>query len=112
LPILNQPPGQTTTDPNQPGYWGNVQHFDIWQFATADKDSGQQSYFGTRLPNWLAEKRKASEFGQAGRVGEKAKAFVNSPPESRHHFDIWQFATADKDSGQQVYSKRRYCRME
>jgi hypothetical protein len=26
------------------------QHFDIWQFQTADKDSGQQSYFGAVPP--------------------------------------------------------------
>lgn len=26
------------------------QHFDIWQFATSDKDSGQQSYFGAIPP--------------------------------------------------------------
>lgn len=25
------------------------------------------------------------------------------PPESRQHFDVWQFATADKDSGSQSY---------
>jgi hypothetical protein len=30
------------------------QHFDIWQFATADKDMGQQSYFGA-LPPQVAE---------------------------------------------------------
>jgi len=28
---------------------------------------------------------------------------LNEPPESRQHFDIWQFATADKDDGQQSY---------
>jgi hypothetical protein len=26
------------------------QHFDVWQFATSDKDSGQQSYFGALPP--------------------------------------------------------------
>ena len=29
----------------------------------------------------VSEKRKAADFGQ--------------PPESRQHFDVWQFATAD-----------------
>jgi hypothetical protein len=26
-----------------------------------------------------------------------------SPPDSRQHFDIWQFQTADKDAGSQSY---------
>ena len=26
------------------------QHFDVWQFATADKTAGAQSYFGAALP--------------------------------------------------------------
>lgn len=34
---------------------------------------------------------------------EKAQNFGNSAPASRQHFDIWQFQTADKDSGQQSY---------
>lgn len=29
------------------------QHFDVWQFATADKDSGSQSYFGAVPPQAL-----------------------------------------------------------
>lgn len=32
-----------------------------------------------------------------------AQTFADSAPESRQHFDIWQFATADKDDGQQSY---------
>jgi hypothetical protein len=39
-------PGATDDKP-----WGNIQHFDIWQFPTADRDSGgQQSYFGAVPP--------------------------------------------------------------
>jgi DNA-binding transcriptional regulator YdaS (Cro superfamily) len=30
----------------------------------------------------------------------KLREFVD-PPESRQHFDIWQFSTSDKDAGQQ-----------
>jgi len=36
---FRQPPGQTTTDPGKPGYWGNVQHVDVWSFSQADKDA-------------------------------------------------------------------------
>jgi hypothetical protein len=32
-----------------------------------------------------------------------AKADFSPPPASRQHFDVWQFQTADKDSGQQSY---------
>ena len=39
------PPGATEDRP-----WGNIAHFDIWQFPTADKDDGQQSYFGAVPP--------------------------------------------------------------
>jgi hypothetical protein len=38
---------------------------------------------------WLGEKVKSGEFAQ--------------PPTSRQHFDIWQFASADKDVGSQSY---------
>lgn len=34
---------------------------------------------------------------------KSADAVFLSPPPSRQHFDIWQFQTADKDSGQQSY---------
>lgn len=34
---------------------------------------------------------------------KSADADYLSPPESRQHFDVWQFQTADKDSGQQSY---------
>ena len=35
-------------------------------------------------------------------ISAELREFVE-PPESRQHFDIWQFATADKDAGQQSY---------
>ncbi len=37
------------------------------------------------VSDWLTEKRKAAESGQA-------------PPASRQHFDVWGFHTADGDS--------------
>jgi hypothetical protein len=41
------------------------------------------------ISNWLGDYAKSQNFLQA--------------PESRQHFDVWQFATADKDDGQQSY---------
>jgi hypothetical protein len=39
-------PGATDEKP-----WGNIQHFDVWQFPTTDRDAGgQQSYFGAVPP--------------------------------------------------------------
>ena len=40
----------------------------------------------------------------AGWISESAESRkLIDPPDSRQHFDIWQFATADKDAGQQSY---------
>lgn len=39
------PPGATEKNP-----WGNVQHFNIWNFQTANKEDGAQSYFGAIPP--------------------------------------------------------------
>jgi hypothetical protein len=41
------------------------------------------------ISNWLGDSAKLQNFLE--------------PPESRQHFDIWQFATADKEDGQQSY---------
>jgi hypothetical protein len=42
------------------------------------------------IDGWVSEKRKSADFGSA--------------PESRQHFDIWQFATTDREAGgQQSY---------
>src|SRR6516162_1293745 len=35
--------------------------------------------------------------------GAKSADAENAPPDSRQHFDIWQFATADQDAGSQSY---------
>jgi len=36
-------------------------------------------------------------------LGRKSADAENRPPDSRQHFDIWQFATADQDAGSQSY---------
>ena len=41
------------------------------------------------VSNWLGEIRNSGKFLE--------------PPASRQHFDVWQFQSADKDSGQQSY---------
>ena len=56
--------------------------------------TGNSESLGISQPTvseWLTdiEKRKSADFDTA--------------PESRQHFDVWQFATADKDSGSQSY---------
>jgi hypothetical protein len=44
--LSNTPPGSNSDRP-----WGNVQHFDVWQFPTTDRDGGgAQSYFGALPP--------------------------------------------------------------
>lgn len=43
----------------------------------------------TTISDWVTKKEQSSE--------------IVTPPESRQHFDIWQFTTADKDDGQQSY---------
>jgi hypothetical protein len=46
LTIFNQPPSGTTAQP-----WGSIQHFDVWSFASNDREGGgQQSYFGACPP--------------------------------------------------------------
>jgi hypothetical protein len=45
------------------------------------------------------------EHSTVGRwLGAKWKSFQNAPaPDFRQHFDVWSFATADKDAGAQSY---------
>jgi hypothetical protein len=46
LSIFAQPPGRTDAQP-----WGSIQHFDVWSFASNDREGGgQQSYFGACPP--------------------------------------------------------------
>ena len=42
----NSPPSATDTNP-----WGSIQHFDVWSFASNNREGGgQQSYFGACPP--------------------------------------------------------------
>jgi len=64
--------------------------WDLWldcasQQAIADAIGVERS----TVTKWLGEKSASAEYSQA--------------PDSRQHFDVWQFATAEKDSGQQSY---------
>jgi hypothetical protein len=46
LSIFGQPPSRTDAQP-----WGSIQHFDVWSFASNDREGGgQQSYFGACPP--------------------------------------------------------------
>lgn len=45
---IARPPEATDKQP-----WGVVQHFDVWNFATADKTAGAQSYFGALPPQLI-----------------------------------------------------------
>lgn len=46
LTIFAQPPSRTDAQP-----WGSIQHFDVWSFASNDREGGgQQSYFGACPP--------------------------------------------------------------
>jgi hypothetical protein len=45
-PFQNSAPGATDTQP-----WGSIQHFDVWSFASNNREGGgQQSYFGACPP--------------------------------------------------------------
>jgi hypothetical protein len=44
--IFGTPPSRTDAQP-----WGSIQHFDVWSFASNDREGGgQQSYFGACPP--------------------------------------------------------------
>lgn len=64
--------------------------WDMWLDCWSQTDIARE--FGvddTTIKNW---------------VGEKAQTCGDSPPESRQHFDVWQFPTTDRDAGgQQSY---------
>lgn len=64
--------------------------WDLWldcltQEAIAEAIGAEQR----TVSNWLEEIRKCGDFLE--------------PPDSRQHFDIWQFQSADKDAGSQSY---------
>lgn len=65
--------------------------WDRWLDCRSDREIGEEMGIADRtISEWLREKRNSADFAQA--------------PESRQHFDIWQFATTDRESGgQQSY---------
>lgn len=64
--------------------------WDLWlDCATQTEIAEQIGVEQQTVSNWL---QKSAELRD-----------LVEPPESRQHFDVWQFATADKDAGQQSY---------
>lgn len=72
--------------------------WDMWLHCMSEREiaaalgmgSDEDGEGGRKTVNrWLGQMRSSAEMTQ--------------PPESRQHFDVWQFATADKDAGQQSY---------
>lgn len=64
--------------------------WDLWLDCASQTAIAEQ--LGVPQPTvsrWLSIREQSSE--------------MNSPPDSRQHFDVWQFATADQDSGSQSY---------
>ena len=64
--------------------------WDLWLDCLSERQIAET--VGVTQPTvgeWVKEKVKSDEFFQ--------------PPESRQHFDVWQFATADKTAGAQSY---------
>lgn len=64
--------------------------WDLWLECHSDRDISKMMSIADRtISEWLREKRNSADFAQ--------------PPDSREHFDVWQFASAEKDAGQQSY---------
>lgn len=65
--------------------------FDLWLDGMSYREIGESiNADHTVVGDWVLEKRNSAEFQQA--------------PESRQHFDVWQFPTTDRESGgQQSY---------
>lgn len=64
--------------------------WDMWLDCYSEREIAES--IGVKqqtVSDWITEKRKDSEIG--------------NPPDSRQHFDIWQFQTSDKDAGAQSY---------
>lgn len=67
-----------------------AQAWEMWLDCTPQTAIAEQLGVSQQnVSNWVQNREQSSE--------------ICSPPESRQHFDIWQFATADKDSGSQSY---------
>lgn len=64
--------------------------WDLWlDCAEQQAIAGQVGVHQTTIGEWLKDFRESADF--------------LTPPESRQHFDVWSFATSDKDAGAQSY---------
>ena len=75
---------------------------------TDEKKHAQAKAWDLWLDCWtqesIAEQVGMAQPTVAGWLSESAKLReLTEPPESRQHFDVWQFQTADKDAGSQSY---------
>jgi hypothetical protein len=64
--------------------------WDLWLDCVPQTEIAEQ--LGVPQPTisgWVSKREQGSE--------------VNSPPDSRQHFDVWSFQTSDKDDGNQSY---------
>jgi DNA-binding transcriptional regulator YdaS (Cro superfamily) len=68
----------------------------------AQQDKAWDLWLDCQEQQDIAVQLGVSEATVSGWFKERKDAEIE-PPESRQHFDIWQFATSDKDSGQQSY---------
>jgi hypothetical protein len=64
--------------------------WDLWLDCMSERQIESSIGIARKTVNgWLGEKRQVADFAQA--------------PESRQHFDVWQFATTSRDAGSQSY---------
>ena len=64
--------------------------WDMWLDGASEQQIADElQIHQTTVSQWLKEKRHLSE--------------ILDPPESRQHFDVWQFATPDEDAGTPSY---------
>jgi hypothetical protein len=64
--------------------------WDLWLDCHTEQEIGEKVGRPRQtITDWIAENRKNPIFG--------------APPDSRQHFDVWQFQTADKDAGSPSY---------
>jgi hypothetical protein len=62
--------------------------WDLWLDCASQREIAEQIGVALGTANdWIVQKTASADF--------------RTEPESRQHFDIWQFQTSDKDSGQQ-----------
>ena len=72
--------------------------YDLWLDCYSQRDIAE--IIGREYPAFAGTDHKAIGRWVDGAFSASA---ANAPPDSRQHFDIWQFATADQDAGSQSY---------